>query len=211
MFKVSKRSIQNPTPIDAPLSESFQSVVLFTDISGFTALTERLAEKGPVGVETLARVLNDYFGKMIDVIDEYGGDVVKFAGDALIVVWPIASASGTADSASEEAKRQATLRAVECSLKIREKMLNYNAEGSPLYLKMALATGLITEVHVGGVFNRWEFVLIGEPLVELGFANHEAKAGDILLSPSSMALLNKDIESTPVEFDVDGQSKKLHG
>ena len=150
-----------------------------------------------MGVETLARVLNDYFGKMINVIDEYGGDVVKFAGDALIVVWSIASTSGTANSASEEAKRQVTLRAVECSLKIREKMLNYNAEGSPLYLKMALATGLITEVHVGGVFNRWEFVLIGEPLVELGFANNEAKAGDILLSPSSLALLNKDIEINP--------------
>lgn len=205
---IQKRAIQNPTPIDAPLGESFQSVVLFTDISGFTALTERLAEKGPVGVETLARVLNDYFGKMINVIDEYGGDVVKFAGDALIVVWSIASASGTADSASEEAKRQATLRAVECSLKIREMMLNYNAEGSPLYLKMALATGLIAEVHIGGVFNRWEFVLIGEPLVELGFANNQAKAGDILLSPSSLALLNKDIESTPVEFDVNGVKQK---
>lgn len=205
---IQRRSLQNPTPIDAPLSESFQAVVLFTDISGFTALTERLAEKGPVGVESLARILNDYFGKMIDVIDEYGGDVVKFAGDALIVVWPIASASGAADSASEEAKRQVTLRAIECSLKIREKMLNYNAEGSPLYLKMALATGLITEVHVGGVFNRWEFVLIGEPLVELGFANNEAKAGDILLSPSSLALVNKDIESTAVDVDMNGAKQK---
>lgn len=205
---IQKRAIQNPTPIDAPLSESFQSVVLFTDISGFTALTERLAEKGPVGVETLARILNDYFGKMIDVIHEYGGDVVKFAGDALIVIWPIASTSGMVDSASEEAKHQATLRAVECSLKIREKMLNYNAEGSPLYLKMALATGQITQVHIGGVFNRWEFVLIGDPLIELGFANNQAKAGDILLSPSSLALLNKDIDSTPVEFDMNGTKQK---
>ena len=31
---IQKRSIQNPTPIDAPLGESFQAVVLFTDISG---------------------------------------------------------------------------------------------------------------------------------------------------------------------------------
>jgi len=205
---IQKRAIENPTPIDAPLRESFQSVVLFTDISGFTALTERLAEKGPVGVETLARILNDYFGKMINVIHEHGGDVVKFAGDALIVVWSIASDSGTADSASEEARHQATLRAVECSLKIREKMLNYNAEGSPLYLKMALATGQITQVHIGGVFNRWEFVLIGEPLVELGFANHEAKAGDILISPSSLALIKADIESTPLEFDMNGAKQK---
>ncbi len=205
---IQKRAIQNPTPIDAPLRESFQSVVLFTDISGFTALTERLAEKGPAGVETLAHVLNDYFGKMIDVIHEYGGDVMKFAGDALIVIWPIASDSGMADSASEEAQRQWTLRAAECSLKIREKMLNYSAEGSPLYLKMALAVGRITEVHVGGVFNRWEFVLVGDPLIELGFANNLAKAGDILISSSALALINNDIEATLLEFDISGKQQK---
>jgi len=205
---IQKRVILNPGPIESPILDSFQSVVLFTDISGFTALTEKLAEKGPVGVETLARILNDYFGKMIDVIQKYGGDVVKFAGDALIVVWPIASNSGTADSASEEIQRQWTLRAVECSLKIREKMLNYKAEGSPLYLKMALATGSITEVHVGGVFNRWEFALAGDPLVELGFANNLAKAGDILISPSSLALIGADVESTPLEFDMNGVKQK---
>ncbi|MEP7136671.1 MAG: adenylate/guanylate cyclase domain-containing protein, partial [Chloroflexota bacterium] len=205
---IQKRAIQNPTPIDGPLSESFQSVVLFTDISGFTALTEKLAEKGPVGVESLARILNDYFGKMINVIDEYGGDVVKFAGDALIVLWSTASISGTVDPASEEAQHQLTLRAVECSLKIRATMLNYSAEGSPLYLKMALATGRITQVHLGGVFNRWEFVLVGDPLVELGFANHEAKAGDILLSPSALALIKGDVDSTPLEFDMNGAKQK---
>src|SRR5678815_945793 len=106
---IQKRAIQNPTPIDAPLRESFQAVVLFTDISGFTALTEKLAERGPVGVETLARILNDYFGKMIDVIHEYGGDVMKFAGDALIVIWRINSIAATGDPASSESQRQWTL------------------------------------------------------------------------------------------------------
>ena len=45
----------------------------------------------PAGVETLARILNEYFGQLIDIIHEYGGDVVKFAGDAVIAVWPIVS------------------------------------------------------------------------------------------------------------------------
>src|SRR5690242_9678075 len=126
---IQKRVLLNPEPISSPIRDSFQSVVLFADISGFTALTEKLGVRGPAGVETLARILNDYFGKMIDVIQEYGGDVVKFAGDALIVIWRIGS---------EENPRQWTLRAVECSLRIRDKMLNYSAEGSPLYVKIAL-------------------------------------------------------------------------
>jgi len=205
---IQKRVIQDPVPISSPLFDNFPSVVLFADISGFTALTEKLGERGPAGVETLARILNDYFGKMIDVIDEYGGDVVKFAGDALIVIWRIPSDSGTANSVSKENQREWTLRAVECSLHIRERMLNYTAEGSPLHMKMALATGHITEVHVGGVFNRWEFVLVGDPLVELGFANNLAKAGDILVSSSALDLINGDIEAVPVESDIDEVKQK---
>src|ERR1043165_6623964 len=105
---IQKRVLLNPEPISTPIGDSFPSVVLFADISGFTALTEKLAQRGPAGVETLARILNDYFGKMIDVIHEYGGDVVKFAGDALIVTWRIAADTagdaGTTASASEESQ-----------------------------------------------------------------------------------------------------------
>ena len=66
--------------------EQHPCAVLFADISGFTALTERLAEEGPEGVETLTAVLNDYFGRMVDAIEASGGDVVKFAGDALLAL-----------------------------------------------------------------------------------------------------------------------------
>src|SRR5512134_3064364 len=88
---IQKRVIANPSPIEVPVSEDMQAAVLFADISGFTLLTEHLAERGPSGVETLARILNEYFGQLIDIIHDYGGDVVKFAGDAVIAVWPIVS------------------------------------------------------------------------------------------------------------------------
>ena len=86
---IQKRVIANPAPIESPVAEELQAAILFADISGFTLLTERMAEKGPTGVETLARILNEYFGQLIDIIHEYGGDVVKFAGDAVIAVWPV--------------------------------------------------------------------------------------------------------------------------
>src|SRR6185503_5844699 len=113
---IQKRVAQNPIPIDSPLAKDFQAAVMFADISGFTALTEQLAERGTAGVETLARILNDYFGQLIDLVYEYGGDVVKFGGDAIIVVWPIPEAlsnhtPGEAVPASNEAQRELTLRA----------------------------------------------------------------------------------------------------
>ena len=88
---IQNRIVADPTPIESPVAEELPAAILFADISGFTPLTERLAERGPTGVETLARVLNQYFGKLINIIHEYGGDIVKFAGDALIAVWPIVS------------------------------------------------------------------------------------------------------------------------
>ncbi len=195
---IQNRVAQDPDPIDSPLAKDFLAVVLFADISGFTALTERLAEKGTAGVEKLAGILNDYFGQLIDVVYEYGGDIVKFGGDAVIAVWPI-----PAHTASEETQRQQTLRAVECAFKVRERLLNYQAEGSTLYLKFSLGTGRVWESHIGGVFNRWEFVLVGEPLVEIGAANEQANAGDIIASPSAWELIRKDCEAEPFGFEIE--------
>src|SRR5689334_15766966 len=78
----------DPTPLSEPAAERFPAAVLFADISGFTPLAERLAQQGPAGTEELTRILNDYFGQLIEIITGHGGDVVKFAGDALIALWP---------------------------------------------------------------------------------------------------------------------------
>ena len=77
---IQNRVIANPSPIEAPVAEELQAAILFADISGFTLLTERMAEKGPTGVGLLARILNEYFGQLIDIIHAYGGDVVKLRG-----------------------------------------------------------------------------------------------------------------------------------
>src|SRR5678816_4794819 len=106
---IQNRVIANPTPIEAPVAEVLQTAVLFADISGFTLLTERMAEKGPTGVESLARILNEYFGQLIDIIHDYGGDVVKFAGDAVIAVWNITSDPTISDIVSRADQWQWTV------------------------------------------------------------------------------------------------------
>ena len=64
-----------------PSIESFHGSILFIDISGFTALSQRLK------VEDLKIHINGYFKKILDIIEMYNGEVIKFAGDALFVVW----------------------------------------------------------------------------------------------------------------------------
>jgi class 3 adenylate cyclase len=164
-----------------------------------------MAERGPTGVETLARILNEYFGQLIDIIHDYGGDVVKFAGDAVIAVWPIVPDLPTADSPASVSRAdqwQWTMRAAECAIEVHRRLTNYKVENANLYLKLAISMGKIGSAHVGGVFNRWEFLITGTPLVELGIANNLAQAGEILVTPSAWKLIRNDSNAEPMEFEL---------
>ena len=110
---IADRLNDDPTPIAAPFAERFPAVALFADISGFTALTERLAQQGLAGVEQISGLLNGYFGRLIDIIQDHGGDVIKFAGDALLAIW-------RPGAASQEAPADDILRAAQCGLTIQE-------------------------------------------------------------------------------------------
>ena len=61
---------------------------MFADISGFTNLTETLSKIGPEGAEVIAFAINRYMELLVKGIGRSGGDIFKFAGDAMIVVWP---------------------------------------------------------------------------------------------------------------------------
>mmetsp|Transcript_39310 Transcript_39310/g.45880 ORF Transcript_39310/g.45880 Transcript_39310/m.45880 type:complete len:1642 (-) Transcript_39310:798-5723(-) len=60
-----------------------EAALLFVDISGFTKLATRL------DVESLSSVLNSYFDLLVKHISAHGGDVLKFAGDAVFANWPL--------------------------------------------------------------------------------------------------------------------------
>jgi class 3 adenylate cyclase/tetratricopeptide (TPR) repeat protein len=64
-----------------------EGTLLSADLSGFTRLSERLAALGREGAEELTTLLNGCFTDMIAEVDRFGGDVVKFGGDALLVLY----------------------------------------------------------------------------------------------------------------------------
>ena len=70
-----------------PSEMTFQCVVFFVDISGFTALCETYSNAGKTGTDQLINTLNGYIGAIVAEILAYDGDILKFAGDAILVVW----------------------------------------------------------------------------------------------------------------------------
>jgi class 3 adenylate cyclase/tetratricopeptide (TPR) repeat protein len=59
----------------------------FVDISGFTKLTERLARAGRVGAEELSDILDTTFGALLTAARSDGADLVKWGGDAVLLLF----------------------------------------------------------------------------------------------------------------------------
>ncbi len=184
-----RRFVTNPTPLTAPEMVRFPAAVLFADITGFTNLTERLAHYGPVGTEQLTNVLNGYFEQLIALILDHNGDIVKFAGDALVAIW--------ATPAMQEDLATVTQRAAQCALAVQAKLQGSRAvEGVSLSLRIGIGAGEVAAVHLGGLFARWELLLAGTPISQIGAAEHQARPGDVVLSPEAWTQVHERCTGT---------------
>lgn len=95
-------------------------VFLYICISGFTDLSEKCSANGVAGSDQLTAILNDYMGAMIEEVLRIKGDVLKFAGDAILAFWKI----NDYDHLLRLVKS-----VIECSCNIQSKYGTYNAEG----------------------------------------------------------------------------------
>lgn len=169
-----------PASLNEPQGRRFVAAALFADISGFTYLAEQLAQQGPAGAESLSRLLNRYFGELIELVHQHGGEVVKFAGDGLLALWP--------GEAGQEA--ELALRAAHCGLAAQQRLHPYKGvEGTRLTMRVGVSVGELSFLHLGGAFQRWELLVVGEPLVRASLAEQRAEPGQVLLSPEAWVLI----------------------
>ena len=70
-----------------PSSFFLNGVCLLVDISGFTKLSGDFCGLGKGGIDELQLATNGYMGKLVEIIYTYGGEIIKFAGDAIICVF----------------------------------------------------------------------------------------------------------------------------
>ena len=70
-----------------PSSFFLKGVCLLVDISGFTKLSGQFCEMGKSGIDELQLATNSYMEKLVQIIYTYGGEIIKFAGDAIICIF----------------------------------------------------------------------------------------------------------------------------
>ncbi len=166
-------------PDVGPGGEFLRGTLLFSDLSGFTALSERLGTLGKDGAEQIVALVNRYFGAMLDVLFACGGDLFKFGGDALLAFFP----DGPETPGSVNALRAAwamqqamgAFREIETSL------------GTfPLQMKIGMHTGKFFAARVGTPKKR-EFVVTGPTVNATAMVESAAVAGQILVSDAVYA------------------------
>ncbi len=113
----------------------------FVDISGFTALTERLAAKGRIGAEQLSDILSALFSELLAVAYRDGAGLVKWGGDALVLLF--------------EGPDHAT-RAVHATVAMRQRLAEVGTVGSgAARVTLRMSAG----IHSG----RFHCFLVGDP------------------------------------------------
>eukprot|EP00232_Nephroselmis_pyriformis_P024457 CAMPEP_0182858030 /NCGR_PEP_ID=MMETSP0034_2-20130328/3417_1 /TAXON_ID=156128 /ORGANISM="Nephroselmis pyriformis, Strain CCMP717" /LENGTH=915 /DNA_ID=CAMNT_0024989369 /DNA_START=433 /DNA_END=3177 /DNA_ORIENTATION=+ len=95
-----------------PRMATYQAAIMVADISGFTPLTERLSKRGTAGVELLTKCMNNFFSQVMTLVEEYGGDVMKFAGDSMICAFFV---DAEERQHPDGGLRACTLRATQCA------------------------------------------------------------------------------------------------
>src|SRR5262245_20967288 len=84
------RLARTGTAADAPSADRLCGVVLWADATGFAPLVERLSRAGGGGAETLSEALGAHFGRLIELVEAHGGDVLFLAGDGALALWRVA-------------------------------------------------------------------------------------------------------------------------
>ncbi len=189
-----RRLAVRPEPVSEPESAPLEGAVLFTDISGFTRLTERLAAEGPEGVERLTTYINEYFARLIDLVESHGGDIVQFAGDALLALWPADEESDLATVAH---------LATQCGLEIHEALTDFAPEPEVrLTQTISVGAGRVYAVHLGGVFDRWEFTVAGDAVDQIAEGEARARKGELMVGAPVWELISRSFEAESTEGSV---------
>jgi adenylate cyclase len=154
--------------------------VMFADIRGFTAISER---ENPENVVTL---LNRYFTAMTEIIFAHGGTLDKYVGDGLMALFgaPTATPDDAKNAVNAAVAMQKRLQSLNHELQI---------EGlSKIGIGIGLHTGVATVGYIGSD-RRSEYTAIGDTVNLASRLESNAKPGQILISEATAKACTEQI------------------
>jgi class 3 adenylate cyclase len=170
--------------------EKREVAILFSDIRGFTPLSESLSP------EAIISILNHYFSHMIEVIKGHKGIIVDFFGDGVLVFFdPL-----------DEPIEPTTHRAIRCAIEMQNAMGPFNddmrKEGLPeLEMGIGLNAGQVVVGNIGSEA-RAKYGIVGSAVNLTERIQKVAKGGDVIVSNSIYRYTHENL-NIKKSFDVE--------
>ena len=197
---VSKQVVDELLEDDAKLNlggEQRNVTILFTDIRGFTSMSENMDP------ERVVSTLNEYFSDMIDIVFKHNGTLDKIIGDELMVLYG-APISGKND----------TQRAVETAIDMQLKIKQMNRERKkrkelPILVGAGINNGLVVSGNIGSR-DLMDYTVIGDTVNVASRLCAHAGPGEIFVSESVYKKTkNKLLYSKLDPINVKGKKNKV--
>ncbi len=165
------------------------------DISGFTRVSGQYCAKGKDGIDDLQTATNGYMGQLVNIIYDHEGDIIKFAGDAIICLFtekkysntPLSPSASRNDIFVEDNihnQSESCLMAIKCAMALR------NVETEELTVHVAISCGEICFGILGGHENSWDYLVSGDCLFQLSQCLDDAPSKQVVMTPTCIELLN---------------------
>ncbi|PCJ57466.1 MAG: hypothetical protein COA79_15660 [Planctomycetota bacterium] len=164
--------------------------VFFSDIKGFTAITDRMES------EALTSLLNNYLQEMSEIALRHGGTIDKFIGDAIMVFFGAPESRGVNDDA---------VACVSMALEMRERMESLRGKwvnlgiSEPLRIRMGINSGYCTVGNFGSD-SRLDYTIIGGQVNLASRLESHSEADQILISNETYALIQDKIKCEKKEL-----------
>ena len=157
--------------------KNYPGTIMFSDIIGFTTMSETLAP------EQVVALMNRYFDRMVPCIEQNGGSIDKFMGDAIMAVW------GIPFDKDELAARHA----IEAALAMQCGLAGFNSvlakdNGPHLGMGIGLNTGTVVAGNIGSS-NRTEYTVLGDSVNTAQRIESAAGQTQVLISAATWAAL----------------------
>jgi class 3 adenylate cyclase len=158
-----------------PRERSVGGAILVADIAGYTPISERLSSLGDEGLGRLSDLLNREFNRYMEMVAAHDGEMISFAGDALVACFlNRAGADAVDERVSACAKALAGLSGVPLG-----------AGDDRVTLHVGVGLGRIWLACLGGWFGRWELFVGGDAVRAAFRAAGAASPGGVVVGPST--------------------------
>ncbi|MEX1140593.1 MAG: adenylate/guanylate cyclase domain-containing protein [Bacteroidota bacterium] len=182
---VVKKIMANPELITAG-GQKKELTILFSDIKSFTTYSSTMKP------DEIQKLLNEYFGAMVEIVFKYEGTVDKFIGDGLMVFF------GDPEPQEDHALR-CVLAAIEMQKKTRELKKRWEAEGKfPIRIRVGINTGPVVVGNMGSA-RRLSYTVLGADVNLAQRLESSAPVEGIMISKRTYDLVKDHVKTRPLE------------